>query len=65
MKEILEMKRTHEKIVAKRKLREEQLKDGKGLLPPQLTKDYPITKQTTATEHRNKLTNYKFTYQLF
>lgn len=44
MKEILEMKRTHEKIVAKRKLREEQLKDGKGLLPPQLTKDYPITK---------------------
>lgn len=38
------MKRTHEKIVAKRKLREEQLKDKKGLLPPTLTRDYPIKK---------------------
>ncbi|XP_072935457.1 transient receptor potential cation channel subfamily V member 5-like isoform X2 [Epargyreus clarus] len=44
MKEILEMKRTHQRIVEKRKLREEKLKDSKGRLPPLVIKDYPIKK---------------------
>lgn len=43
MKEILEMKRTHDRIVAKRKAREAELKGGKGLAPP--PRDYPLTKQ--------------------
>lgn len=45
MKEILEMKRTHERIVAKRKQREAQIAAGKGhVLPPTPARDYPITK---------------------
>ncbi|CAG9782810.1 unnamed protein product [Diatraea saccharalis] len=45
MKEILEMKRTHERIVAKRKKREEELKGMKGRLPPPPpVRDYPIRK---------------------
>ncbi|KAJ2943871.1 hypothetical protein O0L34_g8197 [Tuta absoluta] len=47
MREILDMKRTHEKIVAKRKQREEEMKAKglKGRLPPPPVRDYPITKQ--------------------
>ncbi|KAM3958296.1 transient receptor potential cation channel subfamily V member nanchung [Aphomia sociella] len=44
MKEILEMKRTHDRIVAKRKQRDQQLKTPHGLLQPMITKDYPIRK---------------------
>uniref|UniRef100_A0A2A4JF08 Ion transport domain-containing protein n=1 Tax=Heliothis virescens TaxID=7102 RepID=A0A2A4JF08_HELVI len=45
MKEILEMKRTHERIVAKRKQREAQLAAGKGHpMPPTPARDYPLTK---------------------
>lgn len=45
MKEILEMKRTHERIVAKRKQRELQIKELKGRpLPPEPLRDYPIKK---------------------
>ncbi|XP_032513421.2 transient receptor potential cation channel subfamily V member 5 [Danaus plexippus] len=41
MKEILEMKRTHEKIVAKRTQRELELKEGRSVIH---ARDYPITK---------------------
>ncbi|XP_023947943.1 transient receptor potential cation channel subfamily V member 6 [Bicyclus anynana] len=52
MKEILEMKRTHERIVAKRKQRDAELKGAKG--PPPPVRDYPITKsQTTVNKQRN------------
>ncbi|XP_041974280.1 transient receptor potential cation channel subfamily V member 5 [Aricia agestis] len=44
MKEILEMKRTHERIVAKRKAREAELKGAKGRLPPEPARNYPIRK---------------------
>lgn len=45
MKEILEMKRTHERIVAKRKQREAQIREMKGKpLPPANVRDYPIKK---------------------
>ncbi|XP_026484620.2 transient receptor potential cation channel subfamily V member 5 [Vanessa tameamea] len=44
MKEILEMKRTHERVVAKRKQREAEMKGGKGRLPPPPVRDYPTTK---------------------
>ncbi|KAL0849939.1 hypothetical protein ABMA28_011863 [Loxostege sticticalis] len=45
MKEILEMKRTHDRIVAKRKQREAELKGTKGRLPPPPpSRDYPIRK---------------------
>lgn len=44
MKEILEMKRTHERIVAKRKQREAEMKGRKGNLPPQPVRNYPLTK---------------------
>ncbi|XP_048481884.1 transient receptor potential cation channel subfamily V member 5 isoform X3 [Plutella xylostella] len=43
MKEIMEMKRTHEKIVAKRRQREEQLRGG-GRAPPPPARDYPLKK---------------------
>ncbi|KAG7304311.1 hypothetical protein JYU34_011251 [Plutella xylostella] len=43
MKEIMEMKRTHEKIVAKRRQREEQLRGG-GRPPPAPARDYPLKK---------------------
>lgn len=42
MKEILEMKRTHDRIVAKRKIREAGINGLKG--PPPI-RDYPTTKQ--------------------
>ncbi|XP_063834932.1 transient receptor potential cation channel subfamily V member 5 [Ostrinia nubilalis] len=44
MKEILEMKRTHDRIVAKRKQREAELKGVKGRPPPPPTRDYPTRK---------------------
>lgn len=44
MKEILEMKRTHDRIVAKRKQREAEMKGMKGRPPPEPVKDYPIKK---------------------
>jgi hypothetical protein len=44
MKEILEMKRTHDKIVAKRKQREAELKGIKGRPPPPPVRDYPLQK---------------------
>lgn len=44
MKEILEMKRTHDRIVAKRAQRDLQLKGQHGALPPTVAKDYPIKK---------------------
>ncbi|XP_050352578.1 transient receptor potential cation channel subfamily V member 5 [Nymphalis io] len=51
MKEILEMKRTHERVVAKRTQREAEMKGGKGRLPPPPVRDYPITKnQKVATK---------------
>ncbi|XP_038209569.1 transient receptor potential cation channel subfamily V member 5 [Zerene cesonia] len=43
MKEILEMKRTHQRIVAKRKQREHDLKNAKGpIVPP--VRNYPLRK---------------------
>ncbi|XP_039765821.1 transient receptor potential cation channel subfamily V member 5 isoform X2 [Pararge aegeria] len=48
MKEILEMKRTHERIVAKRKQRYEELKGAKGVPPP--VRDYPTTKNPNAVK---------------
>lgn len=45
MKEILEMKRTHDRIVTKRKAREAELKGAKGRVPPPPARDYPLTKQ--------------------
>ncbi|CAK1600101.1 unnamed protein product [Parnassius mnemosyne] len=44
MKEIFEMKRTHDRIVAKRKQREAEIKRFKGRPPPQPVRDYPIKK---------------------
>lgn len=44
MKEIMEMKRTHERIVAKRKAREAQLAGGRGLAPHTPLRDYPLRK---------------------
>ncbi|KAG6455589.1 hypothetical protein O3G_MSEX009288 [Manduca sexta] len=44
MKEILEMKRTHERIVAKRKQREAMMKGQKGGSLPPTVRDYPIRK---------------------
>ncbi|KAL4705266.1 hypothetical protein ACJJTC_010285 [Scirpophaga incertulas] len=44
MKEILEMKRTHDRIVAKRAQREAELKGIKGQPPPPAVRDYPIKK---------------------
>ncbi|XP_073946803.1 transient receptor potential cation channel subfamily V member nanchung [Choristoneura fumiferana] len=44
MKEILEMKRTHERIVAKRKQRAAELKGLKGRPPPPPVRNYPIRK---------------------
>lgn len=44
MKEILEMKRTHDRIVAKRMAREAELEGAKGQAPPP-ARDYPLTKQ--------------------
>lgn len=53
MKEILEMKRTHQRIVAKRLQRDEEMKGGK--LPPPPVRDYPITKSTTVAKKPNVL----------
>ncbi|CAG9576063.1 unnamed protein product [Danaus chrysippus] len=53
MKEILEMKRTHEKIVAKRTQRELELKEGRSVIH---ARDYPITKtQNMATVKKNNV----------
>ncbi|XP_045507975.1 transient receptor potential cation channel subfamily V member 5 [Colias croceus] len=43
MKEILEMKRTHQRIVAKRKQREHDLKNAKGPIVP-VVRNYPLRK---------------------
>ncbi|CAG4921815.1 unnamed protein product [Colias eurytheme] len=43
MKEILEMKRTHQRIVAKRKQREHDLKNAKGPIVP-IVRNYPLRK---------------------
>ena len=51
MKEILEMKRTHQRIVAKRMQRDAEMKGGK--LPPPPVRDYPITKNTTVAKKPN------------
>ncbi|CAH0722828.1 unnamed protein product, partial [Brenthis ino] len=51
MKEILEMKRTHERIVAKRKQRDAEMKGGK--LPPPPVRDYPITKSAAVAKKQN------------
>ncbi|XP_045761391.1 transient receptor potential cation channel subfamily V member 5 [Maniola jurtina] len=55
MKEILEMKRTHERIVAKRKQRDEELKGMKGKLPPPPVRDYPTKKNPNAVKKPSKL----------
>ncbi|XP_072935442.1 transient receptor potential cation channel subfamily V member 5-like [Epargyreus clarus] len=44
MKEILEMKRTHQKIVAKRQQRDEEIRNAKGKIPPPLVRNYPTKK---------------------
>lgn len=53
MKEILEMKRTHERIVAKRKQRDAELKGGKGQVRP--VRDYPTTKDPNAVKKPKNL----------